>query len=396
MTHPMVALARAAAATRPRMRPIYFDHNATTPLDAGVRAAMEPFWDGVYGNPSSIHRLGQQARAAIDEARERIAGRLSCKPTELVFTSGGTESNNTAILGVARQYAARGRHLITSSIEHHSVLDVFRYLERQEGFQVTYLPVDRLGQVRVDRLVEALREDTRVVSVMAANNEVGTLQPAREIGELCRQRGILFHTDASQWFGKEPVPGIGWFNADLVTLCAHKFHGPKGCGLLYLKSPLPLAPLLRGGGQENERRAGTENPAAIAGMAEAMDTMVPEPVFGARTVSALRNRLERFLAALPEVELLCAGVPRLPNTLAFSIRGEDSLAVVAGLDMEGICVSTGSACTAGSAQPSHVLEAMGVPGGSLVRVSLGRDNTEAEAERFEAVLPSVLARACRG
>lgn len=378
------------------MSTIYFDHNATTPLDPRVRAAMEPCLTEVYGNPSSVHRLGQRARALIDDARDRVAQILGCKPAEIVFTSGGTESNNMAILGVARRYRDRGRHLVASAIEHHAVLHACAYLARREGFEVTYLPVDPEGRIEPETLAKALRPDTILVTLMAANNEVGSLQPVAELGALCQERNIYFHTDAIQWFGKEPVASIGQFNANLVSVCAHKIYGPKGCGLLYVQSPLPLDPILFGGGQENERRAGTETTANIVGMAEAMVRFVPNPVFCRKKLQPLTERLAQFLEALPGVRLRGSRDHRLANTLAFTVPGGDSLPVLAGLDLEGICVSSGSACTAGSLQPSHVLQAMGVaPDAGLVRLSLGRDSTLAEVEQFERVLPGVLERAGR-
>jgi len=233
-------------------RTIYFDYNATTPLDPAVRAAMLPLLDEAWGNPSSVHQVGQRARALLDDARDRAAGLLGTKPSELIFTSGGTESNNLAIFGAVRALKAKGKHLITSAVEHDAVLEGFDYLEKREGFAVTRLPVDAEGRVSVDSLKRALRPDTILVSIMAANNEIGTLQPVAELGALCREKGVVFHTDAVQWFGKEPVTSLSQFNADLVSVCAHKFHGPKGAGLLYIRSPLHLDPIFFGGGHENE------------------------------------------------------------------------------------------------------------------------------------------------
>ena len=250
---------------------IYFDYNATTPLDPAVRDAMLPFLGDVWGNPSSVHHVGRKARALLDDARDRAAIFLGAKPGEIIFTSGGTESNNLAIFGAARLLKSKGRHLITSAVEHHAVLHCFDYLEKKEGFAVTRLPVDSDGRVSPDDLKQAIRPDTVLVSVMAANNEIGTIQPVVELGAVCRERGIIFHTDAVQWFGKEPLENIGQFNADLVSVCAHKFHGPKGAGLLFAKSPLHPDPILFGGGHENERRAGTENLAGIFGLVEALE-----------------------------------------------------------------------------------------------------------------------------
>ncbi len=247
------------------VRTIYLDYNATTPLDPVVREAMLPLLDEVWGNPSSVHHVGRRARAFLDEFRERMARVLRCKPSEIVFTSGGTESNNLAILGTARLLRDKGRHLITSPVEHHAVLRCFEELERREGFEVTLLPVDKHGRVQPEALSAALRPDTTLVSVIAANNEIGTLQSVSQLGSICRENGVLFHTDAVQWFGKESVNDIGVFSADLVSICAHKFHGPKGAGALYIRSPLQPHAIVLGGSHENERRAGTENLPAIAG-----------------------------------------------------------------------------------------------------------------------------------
>jgi cysteine desulfurase len=375
------------------MNTIYFDHNATTPLDARVRAAMEPCLGEVFGNPSSVHRLGQRARALLDDARERVARTLQCKPAEIVFTSGGTESDNLAIFGLARHYQTRGRHIITSSIEHHAVLHACEYLRRREGFEVTQLPVDGAGMISPRDLEMAIRPDTILVTLMAANNEVGTVQPVAELGAICREKGVFFHTDAVQWFGKEPSGSIQQFNAQLVSLCGHKIYGPKGCGLLYLQAPLPIDSVLLGGGQENERRAGTENLANILGLADAVERFIPRPVFDRETLQPLTDRLLAFLDSLPPVRFCGSRAHRLVNTIAFTVPGADSLAVLAGLDLEGICVSSGSACTAGSIQPSHVLSAMGIrEPGAMVRISLGRDSTRADVEAFERSLPRVLAR----
>ena len=342
------------------VRTIYFDYNATTPLDPVVREAMLPYLGEVWGNPSSVHHVGRRARAILDDARDRVAKVFGGKPSEVIFTSGGTESSNLAIFGVARLLRAKGRHLITSAIEHHAVLHCCQYLERKEGFEVTYLPVDTEGRVSVDSLAQALRSDTTLVSIMAANNETGTIQPVAELGALCRSRGVLFHTDAVQWFGKEPFDTIHQFNADLVSVCAHKFHGPKGAGALFVKSPLQPDPILFGGGHENERRAGTENLAAIMGLATAVEQFVKTPVFRCAFLSPLSARLLALVDSLPSVHFRGSRTERLSNTISFTVEGCDSIALLAGLDLEGICASSGSACSAGSLEPSHVMTAMGV------------------------------------
>jgi cysteine desulfurase len=378
------------------MRPsIYFDYNATTPLDAGVRAAMLPFLEDYWANPSSVHHLGQKARAALDDLRARAAAVLQSKPSELIFTSGGTEANNLAVFGTARLLAANGKHLITSSIEHHAVLHCFDQLERAEGFTVTRLPVDSAGRISPDDLRRAIRPDTILVSLMAANNEIGTIQPVAELGDICRDWGIVFHTDAVQWFGKLPFSNIHQFNADLVTLCPHKFHGPKGAGLLFVRSPLRLQPILFGGPHENEHRAGTENLAAIAGLVYALEKFVVNPVFSASLLQPLAQSLRGALGSLPNLALLGSPDLTLPNTVSFVAPDFDSISLLARLDLEGICASSGSACSAGSLEPSHVVSALGhtrAEANALVRFSLGRGSTAAEVHSVCSLLPGLLSR----
>ena len=431
-------------------RTIYFDYNATTPLDADVRAAMLPFLAEHWGNPSSVHHVGRRARVLLDDARDRAAKFLGAKPSEIIFTSGGTEANNLAIFGTARALKAQGKHLITSTIEHHAGLHCFDYLEKHEGFSVTRLPVDSTGRVSVEDLKRAIRADTTFVSVMAANNEIGTIQPVAELGAVCQARKIIFHTDAVQWFGKEPFDSIGQFHADLVSVCAHKFHGPKGAGLLYIKSPLHPNPILFGGGHENERRAGTENLPAIIGLVAALEKFVKSPVFDREKLKPLTKKLAAAIEKIPGCNLVggsnfrAAKIPSpraasgdgtntqsatvstfvppaslptdlsprdnshgaenscgfelsLANTVAFTVRGSDGIALMAGLDVEGICASSGSACSAGSLEPSHVILALGMPdvANSLVRFSLGRDSTLAEVEFVGSVLPEIIRRAQR-
>ena len=378
------------------VRSVYFDYNATTPLDTEVRAAMLPYMDGIYGNPSSVHHIGQQARAALDAARDRVAAIFGSKPSEIVFTGGGTESDNLAIFGAARLRASqgKGRHIITSAIEHHAVLHCFQYLGKHESFRVTYLAVGSDGIVNPDDVRAAITPETTLVSVMAANNETGALQPVADIGKICRERGVLFHTDAAQWFGKEHFENIAQFDADLVTVCAHKFHGPKGAGALYIRSPLLPHPILFGGGHENERRAGTENVAAIIGLTEAIERFVKKPVFAPEKLHPLTDRLAKAAAAIPSVQIR-SPKERLANTISFTVDGCDSIALMAGLDLEGVCASSGSACSAGSLEPSHVLVAMGAPrhlANSFVRFSLGRENTADEVDYVERILPGVINR----
>lgn len=381
------------------MKTIYLDYNATTPLDAGVRAAMLPYLDEIFGNPSSVHHIGRRARALLDDARDRVAAVWRCKPSEIVFTSGGTESNNMAIFGVARFLRDKGRHLITSTVEHHAVLNCFQYLEKKEGFEVTYLPANSEGLVSLNDLAKAVRPDTTFVSIMAANNETGTVQPVAAFGEICRSREIVFHTDAVQWFGKEPFDGIGQFNADLVSFCAHKLHGPKGAGAVYIKSPLLPDPLIFGGSHENERRAGTENLASIIGLTEALERFVCSPVFAREPLLALTGQLISFIDTLDGVQFRGSRTSRLPNTVACTVTGADSITLLAGLDLEGVCASSGSACSAGSLEPSHVLLAMGVDknvANSLVRFSFGRDSNPDELLVAESAFENVIKRARRG
>jgi cysteine desulfurase len=297
-------------------RTIYFDYNATTPLDETVRSAMLPFLGEIWGNPSSSHHVGRRARAFLDEARDRAALVLGCKPSELIFTSGGTESNNLAIFGAARLLKDKGRHIITTSIEHHAVLHSVDYLAKKEGFEVTFLPVTREGFVSVDSLKTSIRSDTILVSIMAANNEIGTIQPVAELGDVCRQFGVLFHTDAVQWFGKEPFESIHQFNADLVSICSHKFHGPKGAGLLFVRSPIKPYPVLFGGSHENERRAGTENLSAIVGFVEAVELFVRKPVFDRSQLSPLVTLLRSTLERLDGVAIISPPTSCLGNTIS--------------------------------------------------------------------------------
>jgi len=381
------------------MGTIYCDYNATTPLDPEVRAAMWPFLTEIWGNPSSLHQYGRRARAALDQARDRAAAVLGAKPSEIIFTSGGTESVNLAILGAARARRHEGRHLITSSIEHHAVLQAMAYLEQHEGFRVTRLPVTREGLVEPDQLAAALDEETVLVSIMAANNEIGTLQPVRELAAVCRRRGVWFHTDAVQFFGKMEFNSVHELGADLVSLCGHKFHGPKGAGLLYIRSPLRVHPLQFGGPHENELRAGTENLPGIIGLVTAMERFLRPPVFEPSRMRLMTKALLEGLLEVPGVELLGSAQQRLPNTVAVGVRGLDSMTLVAGLDIEGVCASAGSACSAGAMEPSHVAKALGVSpeiAAGLVRFSLGRENTPDDIPRIVEAFRTVVSRGRTG
>jgi cysteine desulfurase len=372
---------------------IYLDYNATTPLAPEAMEVMLPYLREHYGNPSSIHGAGRATRAAIDDARDRMARLLGARPHEVIFTGGGTESDNLAILGLARAHQKRGRHLITAATEHHAVLRAFEHLERHEGFRVTFLPVDGEGRIDPDRLRDAITPETTLASIMTANNETGVTQEMSAISAVCRERGVLLHTDAVQSFGKEPLES-GFYDA--VSLAAHKFHGPVGAGVLWLRSGVTIQSIQHGGSHENERRPGTENVAAIAGMAAAAELAL-------RTMDAERPRLaamrDRLWAGVHEAcpEAVRNGLPamQLPNTLNVSFPGFDGEGLLINLDLEGICASSGSACMVGSIVPSHVLTAMGRPrdvAQATVRFSLGKWTTEEEIEQTIAVLPAIVAR----
>ena len=370
---------------------IYLDYNATTPLAPEVLAAMRPYLERHFGNPSSIHAAGRETRAAIDDSRDRLARVLGAKPHEIVFTSGGTEADNLAVLGLAR--AGSGRHLITCATEHHAVLHAFEHLEKREGFRVTWLPVDASGRLDVERLREAITAETTLVSIMSANNETGVRQPVREIAAICRERGVLFHCDAIQTFGKEPV-AAGEFDA--LSLAAHKFHGPKGAGLLWLRAGIAIERLQVGGSHEGERRAGTENAAAIVGMACAAEAAVRDMAAEAARQHGLRERLwAGVCAAFPDAVRNGDPDECLANTLNVSFPGLDGESLLMNLDLAGICASSGSACMVGSIAPSHVLLAMGVApelARATVRFSLGKTTSAEEIEEACQRLPAIAAR----
>lgn len=371
----------------------YFDYNATTPLDRGVAEIMTEVMTGIYGNPSSVHHVGQDARFRLDECRDRVAQAWKCKPSEVVFTSGGTESNNLALFGVARMLKEKGKHIIISTIEHHAVLNAINYLEKQEGFEITRVEVNQDGLIDPEDVQSAIRPDTILVSVMAANNETGAIQPVADIGTICSEHGILFHTDAVQWFGKLEFESIHDFKADLVSICGHKFHGPKGSGALFIKSPLLPHPVLFGGAHENERRAGTENLAAIVGLTEAIERFTRCPVFKGAQYSKWKNRILDSLSAIDGVSIRSPQEKCLENTLAFTVDGSDGMILVANFDLKGICVSSGSACSAGSIEPSHVIRALGATDAeskALVRLSFGRENVDSEIETLTQSLGEII------
>ena len=355
---------------------IYLDYNATTPLCDKAREMMLPYLDRHFGNPSSVHAAGREARAAIDDARDKLAALMRVKPHELIFTSGGTESCNLAVLGLAKCPFSRGGHVISNKAEHHAVLNGCEYLEKRENFEVTWLNLSERGIVDLDHLAAAIRPETRLVSIMSANNETGVIQPMREISRVCRERGILLHSDMVQSFGKIDTD---LSLVDAASFAAHKFYGPKGAGLLFLRSGLSIQPIMFGGAHENERRPGTENVAAIAGMAAAAEWTLGEQERDQEREKKLRDELwGRISQIFPGTRQNGDLANRLANTLNVSFPGLDSETLLMALDLEGICASSGSACMVGSVVASHVLLAMGLPmerASSAVRFSLGKQTS---------------------
>jgi len=358
---------------------IYLDYNATTPLCDAAREVMLPYLGRHFGNPSSVHAAGREARAAIDNARDKLSGLLRVKPHEIIFTSGGTESCNLAVLGLARCRMEQGGHIISAKTEHHAVLNTIEYLEKHKHFEVTWLNVSRDGVVDLDQLADSIRPETRLVSIMAANNETGLIQPMREISQICRERGVLLHSDMVQAFGKiEADLSL----VDAASFAAHKFYGPKGAGFLFLRSGLSIEPIMFGGAHENERRPGTENVAAIAGMAAAAEWTLRDRELEQQREAKLRDELwTRISKSIQDAKQNGANAPRLANTLNVSLLGLDSETLLIALDLEGVCASSGSACMVGSVVASHVLLAMGLPierARSAVRFSLGKGTTADE------------------
>jgi cysteine desulfurase len=372
---------------------IYLDHNATTPLCHAAREAMLPYLDRHFGNPSSVHAAGREARAAIDNARDKLAAVLSVKPHELIFTSGGTESCNLAILGLARCPISNGGHVISNKAEHHAVLNAVEFLEKRENFEVTWLDVSENGIVDLDQLANSIRPETRLVSIMTANNETGVIQPMREISQICREHGVLLHSDMVQSFGKI---GIDLSLVDAASFAGHKFYGPKGAGFLFLRSGLSIQPIMFGGAHENERRPGTENVAAIAGMAAAAEWTLRDCESEQERERQLRDELWTLIwENVPEAKQNGANAPRLANTLNVSLLGLDSEMLLMALDLEGVCASSGSACMVGSVVASHVLLAMGLPierARSAVRFSLGKWTTSDEIKATGAVVHKIVER----
>ena len=379
---------------------VYMDHAGTTALDPKVLEAMIPYFSEHFGNPSSLHSVGQEARYALDEARERVAGVLHCRTREVVFTGGGTESDNAAIHGVATGLHETGNHVITSCVEHHAVLHACHYLESR-GFEVTYLPVDSDGMVQPESVYNAINERTTLVTIMYGNNEIGTINPISDISEAIKKRAdelsrtIVFHTDAVQAAGYLSL-NVAELGVDLLSLSGHKFHGPKGTGVLYIKRGTPFLPLIHGGGQERERRSGTENIPGIIGLSLALEAADGNREETGRSCSALRDKIvASVLEQIPGSQLNGHASQRLPNNANFSFTGIEGEPILLGLDMAGIAASSGSACSSGSLEPSHVLLALGqsaeIARGSL-RLTLGRENTEKEIEYLLGVLVDLVQR----
>ena len=406
---------------------IYLDYNATTPLCDAAREAMLPYLGRHFGNPSSVHAAGRDARAAIDNSRDKLAGLLRVKPHELIFTSGGTESCNLAVLGLARNRSSQAAHIISAKTEHHAVLNAVEHLEKHENVKVTWLNVGRDGIVDLDQLSKSIRPDTRLVSIMAANNETGVIQPMRKISQMCLEHGVLLHTDMVQAFGKMPVvipseveesrdaaasklmprdpstplrsaqdDGVDLSLVDAASFAAHKFYGPKGVGFLYLRSGLSVQPIMFGGAHENERRPGTENVAAIAAMAAAAEWTLRDRETEQERQAELRDDLwTRISQNVPDAKQNAQNAPRLANTLNVSLLGLESEMLLIALDLEGVCASSGSACMVGSVVASHVLLAMGLPierARSAVRFSLGKWTTADEIKRAGDAMRKIVDR----
>ena len=375
------------------MTTVYADNAATTQMSRAAIDAMLPYMETIYGNPSSLHSVGQQAAEALQNARERIAACLNASPREIYFTSGGSEADNQAILSAARLGARKSKkHIISTAFEHHAVLHTLKKLEK-EGFEIELLPVGAIGTITAQQVKSALRADTCLVTVIYANNEIGSILPIAEIGEVCREAGVLFHTDAVQAAGHVPID-VQAQHIDMLSLSAHKFHGPKGIGVLYARQGVPLTSLIEGGAQERGKRAGTENLPAIMGMAAALEDACAHIDENARKVSALRDRLIAGLSKIPHSALNGDPVNRLPGNVSFCFEGIEGESLLLLLDAKGICASSGSACTSGSLDPSHVLLAIGRPHevahGSL-RLSLCEWNTDEDVDRILAAVPEVVA-----
>jgi cysteine desulfurase len=382
---------------RATSRTVYLDHAATTAVDPRVVEAMLPYWTQHYGNASSIYSLGRDAQHAMDRARQKVADLLNCVPKEIIFTGCGTESDNLALRGVAfeRRNRAAKNHIVTSAIEHHAIGHTVEQLEKHFGFEVTYVPVDHHGLVDPSDVERAIRSDTAIISIMFANNEVGTIQPVEQIGEIARAHKVPFHTDAVQAIGALALD-VKAQNIDLLSLSAHKFYGPKGVGLLYARRGVPLLPVQTGGGHERSRRAGTENVPYIVGLASALELVTQELEESNARIVKMRDRLiAGVLEQIPDSQLSGHPTLRLPNNASFLFKYIEGESILLNLDMMGVAASSGSACTSGSLEPSHVLRAMGfsheVAHGSL-RLTLGKENTPEEIEYVLKILPGIVGK----
>mgnify|MGYP000014396662 FL=1 len=378
------------------MRRVYLDHSATTPVRKEVADLVYSYMTTYFGNPSSIHSFGREAKKAMEVAREQVADLIGAKPEEIIFTSGGTEADNLAVIGTAFANQKKGKHVITSAIEHHAVLDSFKYLEKQ-GFKVTYVPVDKNGLVDPDDVAKAITDETTLISIMHVNNEVGTIQPIKEIAELAKSKNknIIVHTDGVQSVGKIPV-NVDDLQVDLLSASSHKIYGPKGVGCLYVRKGTKIEPTHHGGGQERKRRPGTENLPGIVGFGKAAELAKQELEQEMKRLTELRDMLiDGILERIPDVKLNGDRIKRVPGNVNVSIRYVEGESLLLSLDMKGIAASSGSACTSGSLDPSHVLLAMGIPHeiahGSL-RMTLGRDNTKEDIEYVLDTLPEIVKR----
>jgi len=376
------------------MKRIYLDHAATTPTHPEVVQAMLPYFGDSFGNPSSIHSFGQEARSAVDEARDQIAALIGARSEEIVFTGSGTEADNLAVKGIAFANQGKGNHIITTTIEHHAVIESCKFME-EKGLEVTYLPVDSYGVVNPEDIRKAITDKTILISVMHANNEVGTIEPIAEISEIASERGVYFHTDAVQTVGHIPVD-VNQLGVDLLAMSAHKLYGPKGVGALYIRKGTKIIPFMHGGEQERRRRASTENVAGIVGFGKAAEIAKREKGEEAERLAYLREKLISGLAErIEHIHLNGHPTRRLPNNVNVSIEFVEGESMILNLDLEGIAASTGSACSSGSLEPSHVLRAMGLSHElyhSSLRLSLGRETTEEEIERVLATLPQIVAK----
>ncbi len=375
------------------MKRIYLDYAATTPMRTEVLEEMQPYLTEAFGNPSSIYSYGHEAKAGIDKARTAVARLLGAREEEIVFTGGGTEADNFAIKGIGFANRSKGNHIITSSIEHHAVLETCHFMETQ-GFAVTYLPVDKYGMVSPDDVKNAITPETILITIMHANNEIGTIQPVSEIGSIAREAGVYFHTDAVQTTGHVPSD-VNELNVDMLSTSAHKLYGPKGVGALYIRKGTRIVPLIHGGEQESNRRASTENVAGIVGFGKAAELAKLELVEESARITSMRDRLIDHLEKnVDEIQLNGHPTQRLPNNINLTVAYTEGESIVLNLDLKGICASTGSACTSSSLEPSHVLVAIGLPqeiAYSSFRMTLGKWNTDEDIDRVIQVLPEVIA-----